>query len=300
MRRIEVRADPGRAFTEQAGVTVGGVQKVVQQLAAHALFGLARGPPGEQEQGGDHGGPLQGALVDRVEGRVTAQNEGAQDLTARPDRRDPLRAVPYGVAVGAGAVQRRGRCPAGLGELHLAVQDFRHRVRHVLDPAAAQYQFGQPVVDVRGALDDRAAVADDLVGRLQFGERLTGLGEEVGGVDGDGGVRRVGGEQGDLAAFEDPLAAVGGEEHADHAAAEHQGHAEDRHQTLVMDARVDGAGVPEPLVVEVAVGDIRAGGLRDQPAQAFAHAEPQLLEPRGDRAVGDPHIGVAERRGRGG
>ncbi|MEU9489905.1 helix-hairpin-helix domain-containing protein, partial [Streptomyces decoyicus] len=29
--------------------------------------------------------------------------------------------------------------------------------------AAAQYQFGQPVVDVRGALDDRAAVTDDLV-----------------------------------------------------------------------------------------------------------------------------------------
>ena len=148
-------------------------------------------------------------------------------------------------------------------------------------------------MDLGGALDDSAAVPDDLVGRLQFGQRRAGLGEQIGGVDRDGGVGGEGGEQGDLFAFEDAHAAVGGEEHPDDAAAEQQRHPEDGDQALVLDARVDGPGVLEPGVVEVAVGHIGARGLGDEPAEPLAHAEPQLLEARRDRAVGDPHIGVA-------
>ena len=53
------------------------------------------------------------------------------------------------------------------------------------------------------------------------------------------------------------------------------------------------AGVLEAVVLEVVVGDIRAGGLGDESAEPLPHAEPQLLEARGDGALGDPHVRVA-------
>ncbi|MEY9490269.1 hypothetical protein RKD26_006063 [Streptomyces calvus] len=165
-----------------------------------------------------------------------------------------------------------------------------------MHPAAAQHQLGEAVVDVRGALDDGAAVPDDLVGPLQAGDGRTGLGEQVGGVDGGRGEGGEGTEQGDLLPFEDPGPPVRGEQDADDVVSEHQGHAEDGDESFVPHAGVDGAGVPETVVAEVVLGDVGAGGLRDQPAEALAHAEPQLLEAGGDRALGDPHVRVAPGR----
>ena len=59
------------------------------------------------------------------------------------------------------------------------------------------------------------------------------------------------------------------------------------------DAAVDLLGVPEAGVGEVAGGGVRRGGLGDQAAEPGAHRQPERLEARGDRAVGDPHVGVA-------
>ncbi len=112
MRRVEVRAHPGGALAQQARVAVGRVEEIVQQFAPDPLLGLARAPPGEQQQGRHHRGALQGPLVDGVQFRVPAQDEGAEDLAAGPHRRDPVGAVPYGVAVGAGAVQRLSQARA--------------------------------------------------------------------------------------------------------------------------------------------------------------------------------------------
>ena len=101
------------------------------------------------------------------------------------------------------------------------------------------------------------------------------------GVDGGRGERGEGAEQRDLLPFEDPGAPVGREQHADDVGPQRQRHAEDGDQALVAHARVDGAGVPEALVLEVVVGHVRAGGLGDQSAEPLAHAEPQLLEAGG-------------------
>lgn len=162
-----------------------------------------------------------------------------------------------------------------------------------MDPAAPQDQLGQPVVDVRGPLDDPAAVPDDLVGPLQVRQRLPGLGEQVRGVDGGCREGRERAEQRDLLPFEDPCAAVCGEQHPDHVRAEHEGHAEDRHQPLVPYARVDRQGVAEAVVPEVVVGDVGPGRLGDESAEPLPHAQSQLLEARRHRALGDPHVGVA-------
>lgn len=165
-----------------------------------------------------------------------------------------------------------------------------------MDAAAAQDEFGEPVVDVGGAFDGRAAVPDDLVGPLQAGEGRAGLGEQVRRVDGG---RREGGEgaeQGDLLAFEDAGTPVRGEEHADDVMAEHQGYAEDGDEALVVHARVDGARVLEAGVLEVVLGDVGAGGLGDQAAEPLPHAQPQLLEAGRDRTLGDAHVRVAARR----
>jgi hypothetical protein len=204
--------------------------------------------------------------------------------------------VPHGVPVRAGCLQSLGRCRNGLGELDRAVENLGDGGGHVVHPAAAQDELGEPVVHDGGALDDAAAVPDDLVGPLQVGEGRPGLGEQVGGVDGGRGEGGEGAEQGDLLALEDPGAAVRGEQHADDVVSEHQRDAEDGHEPLVPHARVDGAGVLEAVVLEVVVGDVGARGLRDQAAEALPHAEPQLLEPGRDRALGDPHVGVASRR----
>lgn len=162
-----------------------------------------------------------------------------------------------------------------------------------MDPAAPQHQLGQPVVDVGGPLDDPAAVADDLVGLLQVRQCLAGLGEQVRGVDGGGSEGCERAEQRDLFPLEDPRPAVGREQDADDVRPEHEGHAEDRHQALVPYTRVDGRGVLEAVVLEVVVGDVGAGGLGDESAEALPHAEPQLLEARRDRSLGDPHVRVA-------
>ncbi|BFO19329.1 hypothetical protein SHKM778_57170 [Streptomyces sp. KM77-8] len=138
-----------------------------------------------------------------------------------------------------------------------------------MHPAAAQDQFGQPVVDVGGALDDGAAVLDDLVGVFQSGEGRAGLGEQIRGVDGGRGESGEGTEQGDLLPLEDPGPPVRGEQDADDVVSEHQRHAEDGDETLVPHTGVDGAGVLEAFVAEVVLGDVGAGRLGDQATESL-------------------------------
>ncbi len=296
MGGVQVGVQPGGAFAQQARIPVAGVEQVVQQLPPYALLGLGRRAAGEQQERGDHRRALQGALVDGVEAGVPAQDQRAQEFAAGGHRGDPVAAVPYGVSLGTGHLQRVRGCRAGLGELDGAVEDFGDGGGHVVHPAAPQDEFGEPVVDVGGALDDGAAVPDDLVGVLQAGQGRAGLGEQMGGVDRRRGERGEGAEQGDLRAFEDPFPAVGGEEDADDVRPEHEGDAEDGDQALVTDAGVDGEGVLEAGVLEVVVRDVRPGRLGDQSAESLAHAEAQLLEAGRDGALRDPHVGVTARR----
>lgn len=202
-------------------------------------------------------------------------------------------AVTVADGVTAGAQGRGGGLGHGVDELDAAVEDFGDGGGHVVDPAAAQDQFGEAVVDVGGAFDDGAAVLDDLVGVFEFAERGAGLVEEVGRLDGGGGQRGEGAEQRGLGPFEDAGAPVGGEQDADDVRPEHQRHAEDGDEPFVLDTGVDDGGVPEAAVVEVVLGDVRAGGLGDEAAEPLAHAQAQLLEAGGDGALGDPHEGVA-------
>ena len=83
------------------------------------------------------------------------------------------------------------------------------------------------------------------------------------------------------------------EQHADELVADQQRRAADPDQPLVVDRRVDLAGVPELLVRGVVGAPVRAAGLRDEPAQAGAQRQPQRLEPRRHRAGRRPHVGVA-------
>lgn len=296
MGRVEVRMQPLSSLAQQPRVPVASVKEVVQQLTPDPLFGLGRGAPGEQQQRGDHGGALQGALVDRVEAGVAAQHEGAEQLASGGDGRDPVVAVSHRVPVRAGRFEGVAGRLIRVGELHGAVEDLGDGRGHVVHSAAAQHQLGEPVVHVGGALDDAAAVTDDLVGALQLVQRLTGLGEQVRGVDGRGGERREGAEERDLLALEDPRAPVGGEQHPDHLRSQHERHAEDGDEPLVPHPRVDAAGVLEAHVVPVVVGDVGPRGLCDEAAEALPHAEPELLEAGRDRALGDPHVGVAPDR----
>lgn len=98
---IQVGVEAGRALAQQPGIAVAGVEQIVQQLAADALFGLGGRAPGEQQERGDHGGPLQGALVDGVEPRLAAKHQCAEQLAAGGDGRDPVVPVPDGVSFGA-------------------------------------------------------------------------------------------------------------------------------------------------------------------------------------------------------
>jgi hypothetical protein len=296
MRAVEIGVQPRRPLPQQPRIAVPGVQQVVQQLAAHALFGLGGRASGEQEQRGDHRGALQGSLVDGVESRMPSQHQRAEQLASRHHRGDPVVPVLYGVAFGAGRLHGLGLRAARFRELDRAGKDFGHRCGHVVDSPAAQHQFGQPVVDVRGTLDHSAAVSDDLVGPAQAVESGAGLRQRVRRVDGGRGQGREGAEQRDLFPLEDPRPAVRREQHADDLGTDHQRHAENRDEPLVLHARVDGPGVLEAFVLEVVVGDIRAGGLCDESAQPLPHAQPQLLEACGDRALGDTHIGVAPGR----
>ncbi len=198
-----------------------------------------------------------------------------------------------GAALGAGTFDG-GRGPvARVEELDAAAEHFGDRSGHVVHSPAAQDELGEPVVDVGGALDGGAAVADDRVGRLEVGQRGAGSREEVGGVDGHGRVRGEGPQQGDLLPVEDAETPVGGEENADDAAAQLQGDAQDRDEPLVAHARVDDRGVLEAGIVQVAVGGVRPCRLRDESAEPLPHTQPQCLEARRDRAFGDPHIGVS-------
>ncbi len=291
----QVGADAGGAVPQQAGVAVCGVQQVVQQFAADPLFGLAGKAAGELEQGGDHRGAFEGALVDGGQVGVAVQQQGAQGFAARGDGGHPGVVLPYGVPVAAGAfdggVPPGGglpvALPAALRELDVPAQHFGQGPGHIGDAAAAQHQFGEPVVDVGGT-------ADGLVDGAQPGQGLGGLGEQPGVVEGDGGVRGERTQQRDLFGPEDPLAPVGRVQHADDVAgAQQQRHAQDGDQPFLADSAVDGVGVPEAGVARIVLGGVGAGGLRHQPAQPLAHAEPQLLEAGGDGPFGDPHEGVA-------
>lgn len=227
---------------------------------------------------------------------MAAQHQGAEQLTAGCDGRDPVVTVSHRVPVGPGRFEGMAGRLLGVGELHSAIEDLRDGRRHVVHSAAAQHQLGEPVVHVGRALDDAAAVTDDLVGALQLVQRLPGLCEQVRGVDGRGGERREGAEERDLLALEDPRAPVGGEQHPDHLRSQHEWHAEDGDEPLVPHPRVDAVGVLEAHVVPVVVGDVGPRGLCDESAEPLPHAEAELLEAGRDRALGDPHVGVAPDR----
>ncbi|CAM5585777.1 hypothetical protein Sdia_40390 [Streptomyces diastaticus subsp. diastaticus] len=293
MRGVEAGAEPVGAPAQQGRVAVAGIEQVVQEFAPHALFGVAGGAAGEQQQGGDHGGAFEGALVDRVEGGVAAQDESTELLVTGGDGGYPVVAVADRVAVGAQGAG--GGLGHGVDELDAAVEDLGDGGGHIVHAAAAQDQFGEAVVDVGGAFDDGAAVLDDLVGVFEFAERGAGPVEEVGRLDGRRGQRGERAEQRGLGTFEDPGTPVGGEQDADDVRAEHQRDAEDRDEPLVLDPGVDDRGVLEAAVVEVVLGDVGAGGLGDEAAEALAHAEAQLLEAGGDRALGDAHERVPAR-----
>lgn len=272
-------------------VTVGCVEEVVEEFAPYALLGLARRAAGEQEE--------EVTSAARSSVRWSTGSRSGWPCSTRAPRVSPpaeTAATQSSPSRTAWPPARRAAAKLLLGELDGSAEDLGDGVGHVVDAAAVQDELGEPVVDLRGALDDAAVLTDDVVGALQLGEGRAGLREEVGRVDGDGGVRGEGAEQRDLLAFEDPGPPVGGEEDADDLAAEAERYAEDGDEALVPYGRVDRPGVLEAGVAEVVVRDVRAGGLGDEPAESFAHAEAYLLEARGDGALGDPHVRVARGR----
>ena len=143
---------------------------------------------------------------------------------------------------------------------------------------------------------DRLAVRADLPVRLvHVGERGLGLLEQAGVLQRDRGVRGERREQADLGGRERADGAVHGEQRADDGAVDDERDAEDGADLLAGDRGVDVVAVQEALVGLVVVGVVRRPGLRDQPEEAGAEGQPELAELRGERAVGDAHVGGALR-----
>ena len=139
---------------------------------------------------------------------------------------------------------------------------------------------------------DRGAVrGDDVAGALQVGQRGLELGEQRGGLDGDGGVVGQRQQQRDLVRGERPLPPVGRVENADRLVAQAQRYAEDRHQALTRDGGVD--DVLEARVSDVVGGGVGRHGRGDQAAQACAERDQHLLEGLRLDALGHPHVGGA-------
>lgn len=88
---VAVGTEPGGALAQQTAVAVGGVEEVVEEFAPYALFGLARRAAGEQQQGRDERGPLQGPLVDGVEVGLARGARGRRGSRLRRRRRPPSR-----------------------------------------------------------------------------------------------------------------------------------------------------------------------------------------------------------------
>lgn len=101
------------------------------------------------------------------------------------------------------------------------------------------------------------------------------------------------GQQRDLLPIEGPLGPVGREQDAKILARQHEWHAADGDQALLLDRTVDRAGVVEPLVARIVGAGVRGHRLGDEAAQTLTQSQPQSLEAGRDRAVGLPHVGVA-------
>ncbi len=209
VRPGEVDAEPAPAGGEPGRVAFGRGQQVGDQLAADPVLGFGHRAAQQQEQRGHHAGPFEQPPVGVVEVGPSAQHHGAERVVPGEDRAHPLLAVPYGPALDAGGGDRAGQFGGGCGpsgeRLALGVQDrylpAQQRrdgggdVRHL---GAAQHQVGEPVVRLLGALDGGGVGPDQFVGGVQLGERGPGVGQRLGGVQGDRGVRGQGAEQRDL------------------------------------------------------------------------------------------------------
>ncbi|AXO37616.1 basic proline-rich protein precursor [Micromonospora sp. B006] len=308
VRRVQVHPDAAGPRPQRVGVAQRPGDQVVQQLAADPPLRLGHRAAEQQQQRGHQRGALQDALVGVDQLVVRAQHQRAQVLRAGHHRGVPERTPAHAASLGTRRGDRLhdvrpvrlldladpGQPPAlGVQRQQRPAEHLGDRRGHVLHPAAAHHQRGHPVVRGGGALHRAAVRPDRAVRRRQLRQRRPRLGEQSRGVDRHRRVRRERHQQRHLLPGERPGRAVRRVQHADHAGAQPQRHAQDGHQALLAHPAVDLPGVPEPLVLLVVRGDVRRAGLRDQAAQSVAQLQPQPLEPGRDRAVGHPHVGVA-------
>ena len=194
-----------------------------------AVGHLGEMPVEQQEQGGDHGAAFQHPQVGGARRARPGQHQPAEHLGAG--------GPPAPTIDSARSARRRA---SGTCRSTVPPSTFGQLGGHLGHAAAAQHQFGEPVVGQDGEFDVPALLAQRRVRVLQSDQRLPGFGEQPGVVQGDRGVGGERGQQGDLIAGEGPLVAVGGEQHADHLGTAFERDAEDRHQTLGVHGGVDG------------------------------------------------------------
>ena len=206
-------------------------EQVLQQIPPAAVGHLGQMPVEQQQQRGHHGAALQHPQVGRPRRAVAGQHQPAEHLGAGRHRHRRL-ARPDRFA-------RRGRHL----QIDRAAQQLGEFGGDLGHPAAAQHQFGEPVVREHGQLGVPALFAQRGVGVLETDQRGPGLGQQPGVVQRDGGVRGQRGQQRDLVPGEVVPAPVGGEQHADHLRAALERHPQDRDQALVADRGVDGRPV---------------------------------------------------------
>ena len=170
---------------------------------------------------------------------------------ARSGRRPGRAATASATAAGRVAASPTAASTPAVGVQHQqrAAEHVGHRGGDVLHAAAAQHQVGHPVVRRGGPLHRRrcarridrlAVVSSSSAARVSCSSRALSIATAA--------CAASDAEQRHLVPGERPVAAVGGEQHADHPRAEPQRHAEDRDQPLLADRRVDLAGVLEPGV----------------------------------------------------
>ena len=290
---------PGGAVAQQPRVVVGGVEQVVQEFAAHALLGL----------GWRSGGPAAAATVTMAaRSRVrwsTGSRPGWPCSTSAPSSSPPAAtAATQLVAVAARRARRLreradGRAAAGArpssSNSTRAAEHFGDGGGHVVDAAAAQHEFGEPVVDVGGALDDalRSRIISLAVASSARAARVSAS-------------RRAVSMATAAWAANEPSSATcsrsktrarrsAREQDADDvAAAEQQRHAEDRDQPLLADAASRWCGCAGSACPRSSSSVTYGRAVwATRPPSPSPMPQPQLLEAGGDRAVGDPHVGVA-------
>ena len=166
---VEVGAQPRARSPSAVGVVVAGVEQVVHELAADPVLGLDPGTQAEHQQRGDHGGPLDDALVDVVE-RPARWSTRAPNWCCRRSRPPPTRAVPGQVvtpvlttawpsAPPRRAVGRRPAPRAGARRARAAPSSTSTSAAPISStPPPRSTSLGQPVVGVGGPLHDCCAL----------------------------------------------------------------------------------------------------------------------------------------------